>query len=139
MFTTRFARNTACFGATFLVAIFALVALLPSSQAEFETLSDEAMAQFLGGKKTQGNLIQSQSGSRANCNWPSSCPTGQFTYRRTIYSCFTCEPGDIEYSSSMVYKKIISWCDNTLPTECPYRQFGRNRRSDCSYSLGSYC
>ena len=56
MFTTRFARNTTCFGATFLVAIFALVALLHSSQAEFEALSDEAMSQFLGGAKTKGNF-----------------------------------------------------------------------------------
>lgn len=142
MFTTRFARGATCCGATLLlVAVFALVAVLHGSQPEFEALSDRAMERLLGGdeKYTQGNLIQSESGSRANCNWPTSCPTEQFVLRPLIYSCFSCEPEEIEYRKESVYKKVTSWCDNSLPTECPYKQFGRGKRDKCNTSLGSYC
>ena len=141
MFTTRFARGTTCCGATLLlVAVFALVALSHSSQPEFEALSDQAMERLLGGEKvTKGNLIQSKSGSRANCNWPTSCPTEPFVLKPLIYSCFSCEPDEIEYRKDTFYKKVTSWCDNTLPTECPYKQFGRGKRTGCNVTLGSYC
>ena len=110
------------------------------SQAKLVTLNDEAMAQLVGGVSyRKGNLIQSQSGSIAHCNYPSSCPTQSFTFKPTIYSCFTCSPSQIKYFKAKVYKKIISWCDNTVASECPYKRTAYNKRDDCEISLNTSC
>ena len=135
--------GTRIFGPALLctVLIGSVVTYVSSPQAEFVALSDGVMAQLIGGTDyTKGNLIQSQSGSFAPCDYPSSCPTQSFTFKPTIYSCFNCYSSDeIEHYKATVYKKIVSWCDNTVAGECPYKNSASGKRDDCTTSLGTNC
>ena len=134
-------RQFGLVGAVLLCAVlmFSFVTYV-SSQADFATLSDESMMQLVGGTKyKKGNLIQNGSGKFANCNYPTSCPTQSFTYKPRIYSCFTCYSGSTEYFKATVYKKIVSWCDNTIDSECPYDASASGRTSDCEVSLNTTC
>ena len=123
-----------------LLSPFYFVALLDSSQPDFGTLSDETMMQSLGGAKyKKGSRMQSQSGTFASCNFP-DCTSGTVTYRPAIYACDPCYSGDRQAVKVQAYRKITSWCDSTLDTECPYgsKPHGK-KRDDCETSSGSTC
>ena len=128
------------FGGILLLAVMFSFMASDSSQAEFIALSDEAMGQLIGGTDyTKGNQLQSQSGSFANCNYPSSCPTQQFIFKPTVYACFTCYPNDPKHYRAELYMTITSWCDNTIPTECPYGSRAEHPHEDCETSLSTTC
>lgn len=110
-------------------------------QDEYVTLSNDAMAQLVGGTNyTKGNRIQSQSGKFAPCNYPSKCPTQTFTFKPAIFSCFRCwSRSDTQHYKGRVPWEIKSWCDNSVKTECPYNSHPSHKRDDCETSLGHLC
>lgn len=141
MFTTRFVLSTACFGvAVLFVATFAFVALSDNSQPEFDALTDEDMAQLLGGAKyTKGNIKQNKDSKEVTCIWPTKCPTKALTKKPALYSCFTCYSGQTQYKRAKYPSKIITWCDNSIDTECPKRTAKKDKKWSCHESLGSHC
>lgn len=125
----------------YAVLMSSFVTNVSSPQAEFAALSDEAMAQLIGGTNyTKGNIIQRQEGKFAPCNYPSKCPTQRFTFKPTIYSCFRCySRSQTQHYKGRVPREIISWCDNSVSTECPYNSSTSHERDDCETSMGHAC
>lgn len=141
MFTKRLARSvTCCVVAILFAATFYFVALVDSSQPDFDTLSDETMMRSLGGSKwKKGSRMQPQSGTFAYCRFP-DCTEGTVTFKPEIHGCDPCYPRDTQASKQKLYRKITSWCDSTLDTECPYgyKPHG-SKRDDCTTVTGSTC
>ncbi len=131
------------FGPVLLCAVLmnSFVTNISSPRAEFVALNDEAMAQLIGGTDyTKGNIIQRQEGKFAYCKYPSKCPTQSFTFKPSIYSCFSCySSSKTKHYKARTPKKIVSWCDNTVTGECPYDSNPSHKRDDCETSLNTPC
>lgn len=121
-----------------LGTVFFLV-VSKSSQAEFVTLSDDAMGQLIGGAYTQSSTQNSAGGKHKKCS-TASCPSGSEKFHIAYYGCPVCYSGQTIYTRETFDWEFYCSCGvSQMPAACPEIHTPRRTRKRCESATSSTC